>query len=67
MMDRSHWSVLPDWEAVKGIKNDVMSVIDATPYTLEHPLETMFRGGVFFTPIVRHLLGKSAGDSMSEQ
>ena len=43
-----------------------MSVIDAMLYMLEHPLETMFRGDVFFMPIVRHLLGKSAGDSMSE-
>ena len=67
MMDRSHWSVLPDWEAVKGIKNDVMSVINAMVYTLEHPLETMFRGDVFFTLIARHLFGKSAGDLMSEQ
>ena len=67
MTDGSHWSVLPDWETAKGIKNDVMSVINAMLYTLEHPLETMFRGDVFFMPIVRHLLGKSAGDSMSEQ
>ena len=65
--DGSHWSVLPDWEAAKGIKNDVMSAIDAMLYMLEHPLETMFRDDVFFTPIVRHLLGKSAGDSMSER
>ena len=27
----------------------------------------MHHNGVFFTPIVRHLLGKSAGDSMSER
>ena len=44
-----------------------MSVIDAMLYTLEHPLETMFRGDVFIMSIVRHLLGKSAGDSMSER
>ena len=64
--DGSHWSVLPDWEASKGIRNDVMSVLD-TPATSEHPLETRFKGDVFFAPIVRHLLGKSAGDSISER
>lgn len=43
-----------------------MSVLDM-PDTLEHPLETKFKGDVFFSPIIRHLLGKSAGDSIPER
>lgn len=64
--DGLHWSVLPDWEASKGFRNDVMSVLDM-PDTLEHLLETKFKGDVFFAPIIRHLLGKSAGDSIPER
>ena len=64
--DGSHWSVLPDWEASKGIKNDIMSVLEV-PSLSEHPLEAKFKGDIFFTPIVRHLLGKSVGDSISER
>ena len=63
--DGLHWSVLLDWEALKGIRNDVMSVLDM-PDTLEHLLETKFKGDVFFAPIIRHLLGKSTGDSIPE-
>ena len=67
--DGSSWSVLPDWEAMKGITNDVLSVAspnDTSALPL-HPLEVQFQGDIFFTPIIRHLLGKSAGDSVSER
>ena len=64
--DSSHWSVLLDWEASKGIRNHVVSVLDM-PDTSEHLLETKFKGDVFFAPIIRQLLGKSAGDSIPER
>src|SRR5882762_9333023 len=60
--DGSTWSVLLDWEASKGIRNDIMSVLDSHPS--KHPLETTFKGDVFFTPIIHHLLGKSTGKSI---
>ena len=63
--DGSSWSVLPDWEALKGIKNDILQV-SASPGAPAHPLELRFQGDIFFTPIIRHLLGKSAGDSIAD-
>jgi transposase InsO family protein len=65
MLDGSSWSVLPDWEASKGMKNDIMLVTDS-PGAPKHHLEELFQGDIFFSPIVRHLLGKSTGDSVSE-
>jgi transposase InsO family protein len=64
--DGSSWSVLPDWEASKGVKNDMMSITDS-PSAPTHPLESRFEGDIFFMPIIRHLLGKSTGDSISER
>jgi transposase InsO family protein len=64
--DGSTWSVLPDWEASKGIQNDVMSILDS-PHPTEHPLITTFKGDMFFAPVVNHLLGKTAGDSIAER
>ena len=64
--DSSSWSVLPDWEASKGIKNDILLVTDF-PGAPKHHLGELFQGDIFFSPIVRHLLGKSAGDSISER
>ena len=64
--DGSTWSVLPDWEASKGIQNDIMAVSDS-PNPSEHPLETKFKGDIFFAPIVKHLLGRSTGDSATER
>jgi hypothetical protein len=64
LVDGSSWSVLPDWEASKGIQHDIMLVADL-PARPTHPLEEEFRGDIFFAPIVHHLLGKSAGDSIA--
>ena len=66
--DGSSWSVLPDWEATRGITNDILLVATPNEDTVlsRHPLETQFLGDIFFTPIIRHLLGKSTGDSVSE-
>src|SRR6202044_3829613 len=63
--DGSTWSVLPDWEASKGIQNDVMAILDS-PNPTEHPLLTTFKGDIFFTPMLNHLLGKSTGNSIAE-
>src|SRR5882762_8086636 len=63
--DVSTWSVLPDWEASKGIQNDIMAISDS-PNPSEHLLETKFKGDIFFAPIVKHLLGRSTGDSAME-
>jgi hypothetical protein len=41
-VDGSDWSVLPNWEATKGIVNDILS-ISYVPPTL-HPLEAQFFG-----------------------
>ena len=64
----SSWSVLPDWEATKGITNNILLVASPndTPALPLHPLEVQFQGDIFFTPIICHLLGKSASDSVSE-
>jgi transposase InsO family protein len=63
--DGSNWSVLPNWEATKGIMNDILSISYVPP--LLHPLETEFAGDIFFEPIVRHLLGHDAGSTHSER
>ena len=64
--DGSSWSVLPDWEATKGTTRDIMTMAIGSG-TPEHALEVMFKGDVFFAPIVRHLLGKTAGESIAER
>ena len=33
----------------------------------EHHLKTLFKGDLFFMPVIRHLLGKAAGDSIAER
>ena len=33
----------------------------------EHHLEMLFKGDLFFMPVVRHLLGKAAGNSIAER
>lgn len=65
--DGSSWSVLPDWESSRGITHDILMVAEDSPSTPMHALEAQFRGDVFFMPIVRHLLGKTAGASISER
>ena len=65
-MAHSPKSVLPDWEASRGIQNDVMAILDSLNPT-EHPLLTTFKGDIFFTPILNHLLGKSTGNLIVEQ
>ena len=64
--DGSTWSVLPNWEASKGMATDIMAIeeSDGAP---EHHLERLFKGDLFFMPVVRHLLGKAAGDSIAER
>src|SRR6202040_762932 len=69
--DGSNWSVLPDWEAIRGIRNDIMS-IDTTPIPRNdqperYTLADCFKGDTFFEPIVHHLLGGNAGSNISEQ
>src|SRR6202050_2128733 len=64
--DGSSWSVLPDWEAPKGIKNDILLVTDS-PDTPIHQLEQLFQGDIFFMPIICHLLGKYVGDSLADR
>ncbi|KZP33356.1 hypothetical protein FIBSPDRAFT_720795, partial [Athelia psychrophila] len=64
--DGSSWSVLPDWESSRGMLHDVMQMTDS-PGAPSHPLETQFRGDIFFTPIIKHLLGKTAGDSIPDR
>ena len=63
--DGSSWSVLPNWEAAKGIVNDILSISYVPPST--HPLETQFAGDIFFEPIVKHLLGHDAGSTPAER
>jgi RNase H-like domain found in reverse transcriptase/Reverse transcriptase (RNA-dependent DNA polymerase)/Integrase zinc binding domain len=67
--DGSEWSVLPDWEATKGIRNNILSVntIPQEASTLPFDLADRFRGDVFFEPIVLHLLGHDAGSNISER
>lgn len=68
--DGSSWSVLPDWEVRSRICNDILAVetmSDMAPSLLELELENHFQGDVFFKPIVRHLLGRDAGASISER
>jgi hypothetical protein len=64
--DGSEWSVLPDWETAQGIRNDIMSLTDREPQQGQHPLETRFKDDAFFQPIVQHLLGRRAGETISE-
>lgn len=65
MSDGSSCSVLPDWEASKGMKNNIMLITDS-PGAPKHHLEELFQGDIFFSPIVHHLLGKSTRDSVLE-
>ena len=43
-----------------------MAILDS-PNLTEHPLLTTFKGDIFFTPILNHLLGKSTGNSIAER
>ena len=45
---------------------DIM-VIEESDGAPEHHLETLFKGDLFFMPVVRHLLGKAAGNSIAER
>ena len=47
-VDGSDWSVLPNWEATKGIVNNVLIISYVPPHI--HPLETQFSGDFFFEP-----------------
>jgi transposase InsO family protein len=64
-IDGSDWSVLPNWEATKGIVNDILSMSYVPPHL--HPLETRFADDIFFEPIVKHLLGHDAGTTPSDR
>jgi hypothetical protein len=48
--DGSSWSVLPDWETSKGMKNDIMLVTDS-PGTPKHHLKELFQGDISFHPL----------------
>jgi hypothetical protein len=65
--DGSKWLVLPDWEAAQGIKNDIMLITDGEPQRTQHPLEARFKDDTFFQPIVQHLLGHKAGETVPER
>lgn len=65
--DGSSWSVLPDWEVSRGITHDILLVAEDSLNAPTHPLETQFRSDIFFTPVIKHLLGKNAGASISER
>ena len=68
--DGSSWSVLPDWEATLGIRNDIFSVVTVllTP-TLpsDYGLVNASKGDVFFKSIISHLLDREAGGSIRER
>jgi hypothetical protein len=65
LKDGSNWSVLPDWEATKGMHNDVMSVSTSLPM-LPYELEDRFKGDMFFELVIHHLSGRDSGSSVSE-
>lgn len=68
--DGSSWSVLPDWEAQSGIKNNILSVQpteDAPRPQASSDIKERFTKYVFFEPVVRHLLGQNAGTNISER
>lgn len=68
--DRSSWSVLPDWEASHGIQNDILVVQvsgDTAEPTAQTNIEERFGGDAFFEPVVRHLLGRDTGATISER
>jgi hypothetical protein len=56
----------PDWETAQGIRNDIMLLTDRGPQQGQHPLEICFKDDVFFQPIIQHLLGHKAGETISE-
>jgi transposase InsO family protein len=64
--DGSDWSVLADWETTKGIVRDLLSVSTATD-GIRHPLQAQFADDIFFSPIVEHLLGHTAGATISDR
>ena len=45
---------------------DIMAIEESNGAP-EHHLETLFKGDLFFMPVVRPLLGKVAGDSIVER
>lgn len=68
--DGSDWSVLPDWEATRGIKNDILTIADSPlPTTTPLPFELVdhFKDDAYFEPIVSHLLGRNTGATISER
>ena len=50
--DGSSWSVLPDWEASKGIKNNILQVSTSPGAPGHQELELHFQGDMFFSPII---------------
>ncbi|KAF8144214.1 hypothetical protein K438DRAFT_1632244, partial [Mycena galopus ATCC 62051] len=62
--ESSNWSVLPDWEAMKGITRDIFGV-STTPVG-SHSLLVRFADDIFFAPIVEYLLG-DVGPTISER
>lgn len=67
--DGSSWSVLADWEANTGIANNILSISPSHEVRQRDSteLEDRFRGDIFFEPIIKHLLGLTAGASISER
>ncbi|KAJ7107737.1 hypothetical protein C8R44DRAFT_534189, partial [Mycena epipterygia] len=64
--DGSDWSVLADWEATKGIVRDML-VVSETADRIRHPLQIQFADDIFFSPIVEHLLGHTAGVTLQDR
>ncbi|KIJ22813.1 hypothetical protein M422DRAFT_78959, partial [Sphaerobolus stellatus SS14] len=52
--DGSDWSVLPDWEARKGIVNDIMTVMSAE---VPNELQERFADDTWFKEVIEHLAG----------
>ncbi|KAF8231215.1 hypothetical protein L208DRAFT_1278177, partial [Tricholoma matsutake] len=65
--NRSEWSVLLDWEAMQGIKNNIMLVTEMMSTQNPHPLETHFKDDSFFQPIMQYLLGHTTSTTISER
>lgn len=53
--------------AVLGGIEEASKVIQNNVHPTGHLLEATFKGDVFFTPIMKNLLGKTAGDSITER
>ncbi|KAF8508660.1 hypothetical protein JB92DRAFT_2624298, partial [Gautieria morchelliformis] len=59
--DSSAWSILPDWEARKGVTNDIMTVSTSEG---DSTLMRTFADDPWFLEVIEHLSGRPAGDTV---